>query len=67
VLRLGNLPDNLTDRIVLTGVNQMAKEKASEAGVESGFMLVDFFNNSIEGVAFGFVFARTFGRPFLFD
>ena len=35
-----------------------AKEKASKAGVECDFILVDFLNNEIEGAPFGFVFDR---------
>jgi SAM-dependent methyltransferase len=35
-----------------------AKEKASRAGVECDFLLVDFLKNKIEGSPFGFVFDR---------
>ncbi len=37
---------------------EKAKEKASQAGVQCGFILVDFFENKIEGAPFGFVFDR---------
>ncbi len=37
---------------------EKAKEKASKAGVECHFMLVDFLKNKIEGAPFGFVFDR---------
>ncbi len=35
-----------------------AKEKASKAGVECDFILVDFLRNKIKGAPFGFVFDR---------
>ena len=35
-----------------------AKEKATKAGVECDFMLVDFLRNSISGAPFGFSFDR---------
>ena len=37
---------------------EKAKEKASKANVECGFVLVDFLKNKIEGAPFGFVFDR---------
>jgi SAM-dependent methyltransferase len=37
---------------------EKAKEKASEAGVECNFLLVDFLKSKIEGAPFGFVFDR---------
>jgi len=37
---------------------EKAKEKASKAGVECDFMLVDFLKNKIKGAPFGFVFDR---------
>jgi len=37
---------------------EKAKEKASKAGVQCDFILVDFLHNKIEGAPFGFVFDR---------
>jgi SAM-dependent methyltransferase len=37
---------------------EKAREKASKAGVECDFMLVDFLRNKIEGAPFGFAFDR---------
>lgn len=37
---------------------KMAREKASSAGVECDFMLLDFIDDKIEGVSFDFVFDR---------
>jgi SAM-dependent methyltransferase len=37
---------------------QKAREKASEAGVECDFVLVDFLKSKIEAAPFGFVFDR---------
>jgi SAM-dependent methyltransferase len=37
---------------------EKAREKASKANVQCGFVLIDFLKNRIEGAPFGFVFDR---------
>ena len=43
---------------------EKAKEKASQAGVECDFTLIDFLKNKIEGAPFGFVFDRGWFHSF---